>query len=242
MQKAPNKRSIKLRMFDSPESASLWFDIFNGILFTGAFLVFVGTWGTIKTAGIKERYSDERIAANEAETKRAIADSDTAKEGTAKANEAIAVATQRAAALENEAAQARVEQERLKQIVAWRNITKNVGEKLVSILAKSPAVVRLSYVASDPEALGLAIQFSKVFEAAHWQAIPSAMTFSTQLVFEIRLPGPENETVQLLRSAFTQAGITFSTEEVPPSTMNFSSSGPTAPTAVVFIGSKRPPF
>ena len=66
-QSTPNNKSIRWRMFDSPESAALWFNIFNGVLFTGALLVAVGTWGTIKTAGIKERASDERIAANEAE-------------------------------------------------------------------------------------------------------------------------------------------------------------------------------
>jgi hypothetical protein len=104
-------------MFESPESANLWFDIFNGVLLTGAFFVAVGTWGTIKTAAIKERFSDERISSNELETKRAIAESDSAKEGTAKANEAIAAANERAAALENDAAQARAEQERLKQVV-----------------------------------------------------------------------------------------------------------------------------
>jgi hypothetical protein len=82
----PKKISTRPHMFDSPESASLWFDIFNGVLFLGALLVTIGTWGTIKTAGIKERFSDERIAANEAETKRAVADSDAAKEGAAKAN------------------------------------------------------------------------------------------------------------------------------------------------------------
>jgi hypothetical protein len=86
-QQAPNKR---FRMFDTAESAGLWFDIFNGVLLFGAFLVLVGTWGTIKTAAIKEQFSDERIAANEAETKRAVADSDAAREGTAKANERIA--------------------------------------------------------------------------------------------------------------------------------------------------------
>jgi hypothetical protein len=42
------------------------------------------------SSNIKERFSDERISANEAETARAVADSDAAREGTAKANERIA--------------------------------------------------------------------------------------------------------------------------------------------------------
>jgi hypothetical protein len=93
-------------MFESPDSANLWFDIFNGVLLTGAFLVAVGTWGTIKTASIKEKFSDERVSANELETKRAVADSDAAKEGTAKAHEAIAQANAQIAVANESAARA----------------------------------------------------------------------------------------------------------------------------------------
>jgi hypothetical protein len=107
-QTTANSKSAKRLMFDSPESAALWFNIFNAVLLAGALLVAIGTWGTIKTAGIKERYSDERIAANEAETKRAVADSDTAKEGTAKANQRIAELNTETARLSLEAESARV--------------------------------------------------------------------------------------------------------------------------------------
>jgi hypothetical protein len=101
-QQAPNKR---FRMFDTAESAGLWFDIFSGVLLLGAFFVLLGTWGTIKTGAIKEKFSDERVEANEAETKRAIADSDIAKEGTAKANERIAELSTRAEELRRAAAE-----------------------------------------------------------------------------------------------------------------------------------------
>ena len=61
-------------MFDvSPDGANLWFDISNVVLLVGAVLVALGTYGTIRFAGIKEKFSDERVAANEVETKRAIA-------------------------------------------------------------------------------------------------------------------------------------------------------------------------
>src|SRR5262249_10169344 len=54
----------------------------------------------------KERYADERIAGNEAETKRAVADSDAAKEGTAKANERVAELSVQAEQLRKDAAEA----------------------------------------------------------------------------------------------------------------------------------------
>lgn len=85
-QNNPNKRSVRFLMFDvSPDGANLWFDISNFVLLAGAVLVAFGTYGTIKFAGIKERFSDERIATNEKETKRAVAESD-------KANAALGVA------------------------------------------------------------------------------------------------------------------------------------------------------
>jgi len=94
-------------MFDvSPEGANFWFDISNAILLLGAVLVAVGTFGAIKLSGVKEKFSDERIAANEAETKRAVAESDAAKEGTARANERIAELSTQAELLRKDTAEA----------------------------------------------------------------------------------------------------------------------------------------
>jgi hypothetical protein len=59
-------------MFDlSSSDANLWFDISNGILLVGALLIVLGTYGVFRTGSIKERFSDERIAANELQTARA---------------------------------------------------------------------------------------------------------------------------------------------------------------------------
>jgi hypothetical protein len=86
-QKATNKRTVRFLMFDvSPDAANFWFDISNLALLAGAVLVAMGTYGTIKFSGVKEKFADERIAANELETKRAIADSDIAKQAASEAN------------------------------------------------------------------------------------------------------------------------------------------------------------
>jgi hypothetical protein len=176
-------------MFESPESANLWFDIFNGVLLTGAFLVAVGTWGTIKTASVKERFSDERVSANELETKRAIADSDAAKEGTAKANEAIAKANvqiaganevaakanERAAALEKEAAQARVEQERLKSQMAWRRLSKEQFDIIAASVrgVNLDAPLDIATPVGDVEAGTYAAEILRAFKAGGL-AVPDA--------------------------------------------------------------------
>lgn len=99
--------------FNSAEEAANWFNYYSYLLFAGAVVVALGTYGTIVAGKAKDRFSDERVAANEAETKRAVADSDAAKEGTARANE-------RAAALEKEAEQLRAENLTLERTFAPR--------------------------------------------------------------------------------------------------------------------------
>jgi hypothetical protein len=82
---------VRFLMFDvTPHGADFWFDAFNVLLFVGAFAVAVGTYGSIKMGSAKERFSNERTSANERETARAVADSDTAKAAATKAHERIA--------------------------------------------------------------------------------------------------------------------------------------------------------
>jgi hypothetical protein len=142
-------------MFDSAESASLWFDIFNGILFLGALLVTVGTWGTIKTAGIKERFSDERIAANEAETKRSIADSDIANRGAAEAN---ARAVEAQLALEKFKAPRKLSSEQQSAIVG--KIRRFSGQRFDMALNSA-----------DPEAAALQQSIEGMLRLAGWEQV-----------------------------------------------------------------------
>lgn len=96
-------RTVRVMMFDvSLPWASFWYDAFNVMLVVGALIVAIGTYGTIKMGAVKERFSDERISANEMETARANESASIAKEEAAKANNAAANANERAvkAALE----------------------------------------------------------------------------------------------------------------------------------------------
>jgi hypothetical protein len=181
MAKQPNQAAVpnrKSRMFDTPESAGLWFDVFNGILLFGAFLVFVGTWGTIKTAGIKERFSDDRVMANEAETRRAVADSDAAREGSAKANERVAELSTQAEQLRRgtaeanaRAAEAQLALERLK---SPRRLSlpqsRAVIDKLSSMKDIAGSTVRPTIAVfslrNDFESSAFADQLAEVFKMA----------------------------------------------------------------------------
>lgn len=171
----PKKTSIRLHIFDSAESASLWFDIFNGVLFIGALLVTIGTWGTIKTAGIKERFPDERIATNEAETRRSIADSDPAKEGTAKANERIADLSTQAEKLRKDTAEANARaleaQLALEKIKSVRTIPATEIPRFVAALSKFEGTNAVIYVASDAlEPNVLAGVLGGILKQAKWDA------------------------------------------------------------------------
>jgi hypothetical protein len=155
-------KTVRVLMFDvSLPWAEFWYDAFNVLLFLGAFAVAVGTYGSIRMGYVKERFSDERMSANEKETKRAVAESDKAnatlglaQADIVKANAEIAIAHATAKALEKEVEQARAEQERLKAIAAWRRITRQQYDTLLANLkGHSISLFMVSTVTSDPEAI-----------------------------------------------------------------------------------------
>jgi hypothetical protein len=77
-------------------SADRLFAISNFVLIVGAAAVLIGTIGTIVLSGVREQFANERISTNEAETNRAIAESELAKSGAAEANARAAEANQKA--------------------------------------------------------------------------------------------------------------------------------------------------
>jgi len=127
----------------------------------------------------------------------------------------ISSARERAATLEKEAADARSETERLKQVVAWRTIAPVDALKLENALVGKPGAVNLRFMDGDPEALFLAIQFSQILSKAHWQVAPGALKPANAIVFGISLPDATSADAQTLRAAFVAAGIAFSPNPVP---------------------------
>ena len=96
----------------------------NVILVIGAVLAFVGTATVFWSTGIRERYADERIATNEAETAKAKA----------------------------ETARAVLEQERLKMQMAWRRISPDQAHRMAAALRGDPIEAWVTFVGHDPEA------------------------------------------------------------------------------------------
>ncbi|MGB6325189.1 MAG: hypothetical protein WBG11_05290 [Methylocella sp.] len=192
------------------------------------------------------RYSDRKdeLAAVEQEAIQRRHDEDMARvqHDTAEAVERAAKLEKETAVAQKEAAEARAEQERLKQNVQWRTLTPPSFDRLVANLTRPKGSVRLAYQAADPEALYVAIQISKAFEqSTGWAITSESRTYPDRLYFGFFIPGPDNDVVKSLRNAFTKAGIPFSTEDIPPAPMMFGPQPGVPMDAVIFVGSKRPP-
>ena len=112
-------------MFDiTPQTADAIYSWSNVLLVLGAILALIGTAGVFWSGGVREKFADERIAANEAETEKAKA----------------------------ETAQALLEQERLKAVMAWRRVTPPQAHQLAVALKGTSFELWLGWVGDDPEA------------------------------------------------------------------------------------------
>ena len=104
--------------------AEVVFSWSNIFLVVGTVLAFLGTVGVFWSTGIRERYAELRISTNEAETAKAKA----------------------------EAAQANLQQEKLKAQMAWRRISIEQAKVIIAGFQGSGIEPWLSFVGNDPEA------------------------------------------------------------------------------------------
>jgi hypothetical protein len=212
--------------------------IFLGIGALAALVVGVSTYAVIRLQKAEAKDATDafelyklRVAAQVAEAK---------KEGI-DAGKTAGDALVRAAELEKDAANARLETEKIKKVVAWRIIPPDEVSKLENALVAKPGSVNLRYMDGDPEALFLAIQISQILTKSRWQVAPGAFKPSNALVFGIDLPDSEGADAQTLRDAFSTAKIPFSVNAMPSSGISFSVST-IAGAPILMIGSKQPPL
>jgi hypothetical protein len=171
------------------------------------------------------------------------------REALTKANVEITNTQADIAQAQREAAEARLEQERLKSIVVWRNFTPAKMRELVDLLratSSEPAYkVLITYAANDPEAQFFAMDIHNALTLAFWKVWPPIpRTFQFQY-FELRVPPPENEAVRALRAALSTAGIPFSAEQIHGGNMMqfgvpLENGQPVVMDAEIFVGSRRP--
>jgi hypothetical protein len=166
--------------------------------------------------------------------------SDAKKEGI-EAGKTAGNAVLRAAELEKEAANARLQTEQIKAVVAWRTIPPAVAAELERILAEKPGSVNLRWMDGDPEAMFLAIQFSQILAKAKWQLAPGAVKPANTIMFGISLPDADGVDAQTLRTAFSSAHLPFSTDSAPSGGGLSFNIATIAGAPTLMIGSRTPP-
>jgi hypothetical protein len=144
------------------------------------------------------------------------------------------------AGLEKEAAVARLETEKLKEVVAWRTLPTETASELEKILAVNPGSVNLRYSDGDPESLYFAIQISQILSQAHWKVASGALKIPA-VVFGIVLPNASGADAETLRKAFSVAKIPYSANPLPSGPMLGFSISTIAGAPMLMVGSRTPP-
>ncbi len=163
----------------------------NIILVIGVIFTLAGTMGSIWSSGQKEKFADERISHNKAETEKAHAEA-------AKANE-------NAARLQREAEQARLEIVKLNQKMAWRRLSSNQYQILVNELKKNTFTeVWLTFVGDDPESITFREDINRAFSEA---GIEAKFYSGYKVAVGLSIKGPDGKEKDALRSAFAEAGL-----------------------------------
>ena len=141
-------------------SLDFWNNIIVAFLALGAFAAVIVGVATYIAFQLQEQETQDANAALERYKIGVAAQVADAKREGIEAGKTAGDALVRAAALEKEATDARLATVKIKAQLSWRTLSKEVGEKLETELAKHPGKVNLRYTDGDPEALFLAIQIS----------------------------------------------------------------------------------
>ena len=128
----------------------------------------------------------------------------------------------RAAELEKEAANARLETEKIKAVVTWRTISASNTAELERVLAAKPGSVNLRWQDGDPEALFLAIQISQILGRAKWKIAPGSFKPANSILFGVVVPPESGTDADTLREALAAAHIAYSSVPVSQEGASFN--------------------
>jgi len=121
------------------------------------------------------------------------------------------------AALKKEAAEARLKTAQIQSHVAWRTLSTEQKDALGKKLSERPLKILLKIVGNDPEALWYAMELRNVLPD---EGVETEMVhFQDTLAFGVFVTGDSPDDVALVRSAFTEAGVRFSTQAVKGTAM-----------------------
>lgn len=150
---------------------------------------------------------------------------------------------------EKAAADEKLRAAEIMRATAWRGFTAQQQTILKTDLSAHSGKILLGWILDDPESLSLAIQFDKLLEAANqqWNVEFDAQSFPNTLVWGVWIPNSPQaqDTAQLLRKSFADAGIKVTKEDLPKSTglsWRTLDNKLKSNRALIFFGSKRPTF
>ena len=171
----------------------------------------------IVVQGLRIRAADAegRIATLQNSTASAQADAARATADAARANERANGLEAQSAASQRDAEQARLEQKRIENAVAWRNLPPDTQSALAARLAAlSGGTIEISWPGYDDEALGLATQLESAVKQANalagkqiWTISDQPRLFAQAIFFGIRVNGANAEKVEAVREAFDAVAI-----------------------------------
>jgi hypothetical protein len=142
--------------------------------------------------------------------------------------------------LKKETAEARLETEKIKQVVTWRTISPADAIELEGVLSARPGSVNLRYTDGDPEALFLSIQVQRILVNAKWTVGSGAVKFPNAIAFGVLISGnADSEEVKSLKEGFAKIRMPLGDFQFPTSFAAFGvTTIPGAPD--LMIGSRRP--
>jgi hypothetical protein len=152
-------------MFDlSESSANTIYHVASVLIVAGALIGLLGAFGATWAGGARDRFADRRLSDNTTST--------------AKANETAAIANERAASLEKEAAAARLELEQIKERQRPRSITPEQREAFIQLLSPiEKGKVTFKVNAGDNEALDFAVAIQEMVKSAGCEVIGEMLRF-----------------------------------------------------------------
>lgn len=224
-------------MFDIPISlANKIYATSNVILVLGAVMALVGTIGIFWSGGIRDRFSEGRIAFNEAETAKA-------KSEAASANERALNVEKDNLRLKTTLEKERIERLRLEQKVSPRRLTPEIQTEITDILSPfaSSRIIVKSY-ALDVESAVLGTQIIQTLEEARIGVVNNLLSQSSlgSVGLGVRVTGKNTKLVETLLKALSSiANLAVSPEPIPKGTGMYTGAGNEAEMdAIIFVGAK----
>jgi hypothetical protein len=189
-----NVRGWKLPPLISSQAADQLFTWFNVALILGAVLALIGTFGTFWTGGIRDRYADERLRLADVKV--------------AEANASAAAANERAAQSEKDAELAKLQTEKLKEQLSWRELSRFQESEVIARLMGLQFPIEISWVASDPEAEFFAESIRRALAKTQLKVLSSSpsLFLGVQPPRGISIAG-RLDAVTALTGAFSEVGV-----------------------------------